>query len=61
MENKSYCKGIKRDLEYINGILESRTHPIPDVERFKQQILFKKQLCEIRRKEKIQGDNLNHK
>lgn len=48
------CKNIKKDLEYLNGIIEKqyRSEPTPDVARFRTQVEYKETLCRIMKEEK---------
>ncbi len=47
------CESIKSDLKYVNDIIDKQSgrEPTPDVKRFQTQILYRKELCQMEKKE----------
>lgn len=49
MSKKIPCEYIKKDLEYLDGIIakQSGREPTPDVARLRTQVMYKKELCKM--------------
>ncbi|MFY1112238.1 MAG: hypothetical protein AB3K77_11240 [Methanosarcinaceae archaeon] len=56
MTDNLKCESIKRDLEYLHGILDKqeKRNPTPDVKRFETQVQYRKILCKLEREEKAE-------
>jgi len=51
MSDKIPCENIKKDLEYLDDIIVKQTgrEPTPDVSRWRTQVMYKKELCKMRK------------